>query len=675
MSAPIYLYNQDFIEQNFKQSNNGDLKGIFILGQENIELKDTINSLRDDKNKIENINASLDTKLSDLSVEEKKIENHITNIIWDSKKEYDDIFRPAFTGSLGSKNNFKNKVIELYKKTQLRSLNIDDLKNRADALFTDTQDLINNIETIITIDEEYNRLADVLIKPIIGKESLQIADMIKKLGNQDWVRQGLHYHKENDEICPFCQQKTNKKILMNLENYFDEKYINEIDILNNLSNEYINKLKRIQSILSNITHPQDYYIDNKEEYFNKKAKIDQLMNEHFGFIEKKISEPSRKIELNRSLLDKISDIKILIERVNNQINDRNMLVTNSQNEKNILINDMWCFFLNENKEKINEYIKTIDQLKIDTDRIKTQITTKKEELNQIITKINTFENKITNSINALNGINKLLENFGFTNFKLVEGSVKDTYKIIRDDNTNVNNTLSEGEKTFITFLYFYYLLKGDFSTSNISNERIIVFDDPVSSLDSNIIFIVSCLIRDLIKQLKSKNQQTPIKQIFILTHNVFFHKEVSTDIKSNDSDVKFWVVQKDKNISNIECKDKMNPIKTSYNLLWDEIKNPNSNCATLQNSMRRILEYYFTFLGDEALYDTINKLPLHYQQVARSLIQWTHSGSHGLLDDVTYQVSNDRDHYLRIFKKIFILAGHSSHYEMMYGEKIETALE
>ena len=25
----IYLYNQDFIEQNFKQSNNGDLKGIF----------------------------------------------------------------------------------------------------------------------------------------------------------------------------------------------------------------------------------------------------------------------------------------------------------------------------------------------------------------------------------------------------------------------------------------------------------------------------------------------------------------------------------------------------------------------------------------------------------------------------------------------------------------------
>ena len=194
-------------------------------------------------------------------------------------------------------------------------------------------------------------------------------------------------------------------------------------------------------------------------------------------------------------------------------------------------------------------------------------------------------------------------------------------------------------------------------------------------MDSNIIFIVSCLIRDLIKQLKSKNQQTPIKQIFILTHNVFFHKEVSTDIKSNDSDVKFWVVQKDKNISNIECKDKMNPIKTSYNLLWDEIKNPNSNCATLQNSMRRILEYYFTFLGDEALYDTINKLPLHYQQVARSLIQWTHSGSHGLLDDVTYQVSNDRDHYLRIFKKIFILAGHSSHYEMMYGEKIETALE
>ena len=57
----------------------------------------------------------------------------------------------------------------------------------------------------------------------------------------------------------------------------------------------INKLKRIQSILSNITHPQDYYIDNKEEYFNKKAKIDQLMNEHFGFIEKKLVNPVEKL--------------------------------------------------------------------------------------------------------------------------------------------------------------------------------------------------------------------------------------------------------------------------------------------------------------------------------------------------------------------------------------------
>nr|WP_309144711.1 AAA family ATPase [Bacillus sp. EB600] len=84
--------------------------------------------------------------------------------------------------------------------------------------------------------------------------------------------------------------------------------------------------------------------------------------------------------------------------------------------------------------------------------------------------------------------------------------------------------MSEGEKTFITFLYFYHLIKGSNSTKQITVDKVIVIDDPISSLDSDILFIVSCLIRKLIDEIR-EDKHTNNKQLIILTHNVFFQKQ------------------------------------------------------------------------------------------------------------------------------------------------------
>ncbi len=72
----------------------------------------------------------------------------------------------------------------------------------------------------------------------------------------------------------------------------------------------------------------------------------------------------------------------------------------------------------------------------------------------------------------------------------------------------------------------------------LQKKKIILIDDPVSSMDSQVLFFVSTLIRrliakkgkgkdqhgnNLIYQLKNEN----IEQVFILTHNIFFYKEVA----------------------------------------------------------------------------------------------------------------------------------------------------
>jgi wobble nucleotide-excising tRNase len=75
----------------------------------------------------------------------------------------------------------------------------------------------------------------------------------------------------------------------------------------------------------------------------------------------------------------------------------------------------------------------------------------------------------------------------------------------------------------------------------------VVFDDPVSSLDSDILFIVSSLIKALFDEVRQGTAH--IKQVFVLTHNVYFHKEVTFNARRTDrnamrSEETFWVVRK-----------------------------------------------------------------------------------------------------------------------------------
>ncbi|WP_394129546.1 AAA family ATPase [Shewanella maritima] len=98
--------------------------------------------------------------------------------------------------------------------------------------------------------------------------------------------------------------------------------------------------------------------------------------------------------------------------------------------------------------------------------------------------------------------------------------------MLRANGEDAAHSLSEGEKTFITFLYFFYLIIGAQDPSGITSNRVIVFDDPISSLDSDILYIVSSLIKGVMEEARDENSQ--IKQVFVLTRNVYFHNELAS---------------------------------------------------------------------------------------------------------------------------------------------------
>lgn len=106
-----------------------------------------------------------------------------------------------------------------------------------------------------------------------------------------------------------------------------------------------------------------------------------------------------------------------------------------------------------------------------------------------------------------------------------------------------------------------------------------------------------------------------------------------------------------------------NPIKTSYELLWSQVRKPDSSTMTIQNTLRRILENYFKILGgvnpDEicAMFEGQEKL------VCKSLFSWVNAGSHYALDDLYVSIDDATvDVYLGVFRAIFEKSKHFAHY-------------
>ena len=129
----------------------------------------------------------------------------------------------------------------------------------------------------------------------------------------------------------------------------------------------------------------------------------------------------------------------------------------------------------------------------------------------------------------------------------------------------------------------------------------------------------------------------------------------------------FWLVKKQQQGSILErCSS--NPIRSAYELLWEDVKSANVSSISLQNTLRRILENYFTMWGgmgkDEicALFEGREKL------ICQSLFSWVNDGSHSIHDDLYINHGEQTNEaYLRVFRSIFEKACQLGHYNMMMG--------
>ncbi|MEX5217455.1 MAG: AAA family ATPase [Nitrospira sp.] len=669
------VYNRDFIEKNFNQSS--ELKGVFTLGEKNIDTLKKIVTAKDELEKltknIEDLSKVLHGgdgvvgKKDELTV----LESDLKEKCWAQKQKHDAKLKGAFEGFRNSAEKFRDKVLQEWNSNSATEETLVVLEKQAATVFgpAPTAEMaILSIEADDVIAYETN---PILKKCVIGKDEVDIAAMIKKLGNSDWVREGLVFYEMNGMVCPFCQQSTIDSLAKSLNDYFDETFVNDTKAIEELLSNYSTDSGRLQQQIAAITAKPSQFFD-VEKLKSEKELLDSRISLNIQRLALKKKEPSRILQLE-PIGDTVAKIKGLINAANDLIAQHNKTVTNLAQERSKLTAQVWKYLLEvELKADLATYKSKRDDLNKAITALTGKIELATADKATKAAEIRDLEKQIASIQPTIDGINDILSSFGFQGFSLAKAENGTCYKLVRPDGSDAKATLSEGERTFVTFLYFYHLLKGSNEESGITADRIAVFDDPVSSLDSDILFIVSSLIKGLFDEIRSDSGH--IKQVFVLTHNVYFHKEVTFNpnrCNSAMSEETFWIVRKAGFGSKVKKHDS-NPIKTSYELLWAEIRKPDPSNLTTQNTLRRILEHYFTVLGrvdrDEicAMFEGKEKF------ICKTLFSWVNDGSHYAHDDLYVSVDESQvTIYLGVFRKIFEKTGHHAHYKMMMADAYE----
>lgn len=684
-NTDILVYNKQFRKDNFKDSSN--IPGVFTLGKNSIELEKEINDIEHqinvEENNKEKLNNDIDQLDNIIENNEKKFDNYLWKQLLQPNR---DIFKSALHGYLNSKDKFKNRILESYQNKEIKcNLTLEELLEKNNLLFKSKLihiPPISNIPEYLIkeLEEVVNPTNTLLGEAIVASSNKQMSNLIEKLQNSDWVRSGMQYIEKYDTHCPFCQQEISQTIINNLKDVFDETYQNSIRAIKNQKEKYVNITNNLLTRINAFKSSSE--VQENSNFSSCVDRLNIIIDKNKKIFDDKIKEASGKFEI-LSTTNIIQEIYDIVQSSNEKIKNNNELCENLSKNQESFKKILFSFLAQKEADKIEEYLNNDKKNNKFLTTMKQELTDSNTRIQDLNNERNELRKEITNIKDTAENVNSYLKSFGFNNFKL-KANDNNSYSLVRNNDEQVKDTLSEGEITFITFLYYYHLINGESRSESSNRKKILIIDDPISSLDSTIQFIVSTLVKDIIKEVIIDKKEKKFIQLFVFTHNIHFYNEITSlksveDARGNSKKITFWIMRKVSDVSTIE-KLEQKPVLSHYATLWREINYYRkvkdkcySNNISVGNNMRRILEYYFQFLGEgknilEKVEHEIMKQPIDTNKptlmAIKSLYNWMNSSSHTNIDEINH-IDYDIETYFEVFRNIFELSGHIAHYNMM----------
>jgi len=656
----IRVYNQKFIQDYFYEPDN--LKGIFTLSKENKEAEEKIKSAQKE---IEKLEAGKQTKINQKTEQENSLatkKQDAEKKTWKIKATFaggDRVLEYCLENLKGNKSTLFSHLANINKPDEQPLKTIEQLKKEVEAIQGDDaqkHDLLSKIN--FTAQEvETNQ---ILQKNIVGNENSTVSTLINQLKNSDWVKDGLQYLPEaigeDADSCPFCQRKTiTQSLLEDIQGFFDESYENDIKALKTPLSSYEDGISILPKKESYETNP--YITEKKSEFENLYNAVYRLLEKNKGELETKLKSPSQKITLSgsTSVIEKFNDF---IESLNQTISTHNSKIDNKDNTLAEIKEQFWALMRWDYDQTISAYLKDKIDIKKKIGELKTA---EQEAEKSIITQKNVIAEQQKKTINieqSITFINNGLVELGLDDFSIDKHS-DNLYKIKRSEqDADIFQSLSEGEKMIISFLYFVEMCRGKKSADDVGGKKIIVIDDPISSLSHIFIFNIGQLIK------KEFLNSDSYEQVFILAHSLYFFYELTdTNHDRRKENQKLFRMTKNSDGSHIFDM-KYEEIQNDYQSYWQIIKDEKQPPALIANCMRNIIEYFFNFIEKKDLNNVFQKPGLQDNKF-QAFCRYVNRESHSLGQNIFDYKEFDYNVFKEALGLVFQESGYKEHYEEM----------
>jgi wobble nucleotide-excising tRNase len=688
------VFNRDFVE---RELNFDTMHGVFMLSEERIGAQEEIDkeqvTLDDIVSQFEADKAEAEKK----KVDQQKASTAFSKACWSASEKY----RKAFGGNKG--DFFREAATtERILRTTPAEHSFDELKKRFDTATDPNARRYDPFGLLRFEDlEKYESFA-LLGESIVSTSDSAFNRFMQSIDAVAWVQEGHQHYAANAEgKCPYCQQPITGleiDIEAEIEKCFSGKYSEDCTRLASYQQKYssytgafIQTVQQYVDFLKSL--PKDF--GDVGAYELNLAKLQETVTRNNHTIASKVAKPSEEVAIE-SIGTFLDAINALIAETNKLFNDNNAIFAHQADEQTAVLNEVWELLAFDLQETIRKYHAANKAFEADLKALAASIKDGQAAVIKSKATISRLAEKLGGCEATIQKINELLIKSGFHGFSLqAHDRIPDKYVVIREDGSVVDDDLSEGERNFIAFLYFYHLVHGSWKREDLVKGKIVVIDDPVSSMDSSVLSIVSSLVRELINDCFCDGKRHNIRQVFVLTHNPYFHNAVSQEMLRPEDPyykkVAFFEVKKgESNISTVSppctqtshSKDpdityeNYSPVQNSYTALWQEYKDAKLP-TTLLHIINRIVDYHFILLCSYDRADLKKRVSDHLagdtgtQKLVDEMLRNVYEppAINESIDDMIYfPAPNNNDDYKEAFRTVFKAIGQESHYAKMSGE-------
>ncbi|MGY3494226.1 AAA family ATPase [Bradyrhizobium sp. USDA 4502] len=328
-----------------------------------------------------------------------------------------------------------------------------------------------------------------------------------------WVQEGSSYHREHRlESCLFCGGELSDERKQLLERALDEGFQQFVAQLENVRDVLGKERDRYLKAALNLAPSKEIAADVRGTYEDAAIRVKDSLQEAvetvlspaIAAIEAKLQRPTIALKeelawndekLIASALGLVNAWADVLNSAIEKHNESSAKFTQRQDEARLALRR---HHLADKKSEFQNVSQAISDAQADVD-------TTTASYNQLQQQAIDLRSRIKEHGRAAEKINRLIEAYLGHN-ELSISSVEEGYEIHRRGRP-IDSSPSEGEKTAIAICYFLSTLEAE---GRSIKDRIVIVDDPISSLDSRALNYACSL---LLSRLANA------AQVFVLTHN------------------------------------------------------------------------------------------------------------------------------------------------------------